>query len=332
MTGNRSMHPTQSNMRLTPLQETPDKVSNPVGYFQKALMGPDSKERKGATNFFEVASNPKRINVFVAALCHDEPSIKKWAIKMLEKVSPELTDDNLLVIGSFLNMHEPNIRLASVKALSVIGHVGPVHAKFSNDVLISHLEVEKDNLVIDTTIELLWSAEAENRNNRCFEDLLKILAYDNSLLRQTTLSQVRKYRELIIYDDLKVLKKILDNEKPEKQLTALEAFRIIDKPHETSPLITSFLDGGDIENKDGDVIISAFDVLIGMRRAPEVVEYLDKAGEDPRFQQFREEIENICEDTARLAPKDSLKKKSELPEKLELSDAVKKIKIKKIES
>ncbi len=281
------------------------RAINPVKQFEKWLLEPNGGKRKNAMEFFEAATNPERKSVYIRVLCYGDEPVKKWALKMLKKMQHEITNGDLLKIADFLNISRPEVRAYGVRALGILAP-----GDFTYDVLLPLLEVEKHEEVISAAIEILWSIEAENEKNRSLGGLVEMLADDNAAFRRSALVQIEKYRDLLTDSDINIIRNIFEQGDCQRQMAALTAFNIIDKPYITAPWVLSFID--DAVGRDSDVIKLAIDVLGDMRRVSEVDDRLREMFGDPDFELFREQINDILfVDTMRLVPRDAVKVKIE---------------------
>jgi|GEM_PF-6358801 len=287
-------------------EERPTRPMDHIRQFEDWLLGPDGEQRRNAVGFFEAAACPERKNVFIRALCYGDQEIKEWALGMLDKVSHEITDDDLLKIGDFLNIKRPDVRVCGVKALGIAAPEA-----FVREVLLTHLEIEKNEDVIDAAIGVLWSAEEKREKNRSFRELLMLLSEDNSAFRESTLRQIAKHRKILTGSDLRVIEAALHTESTGKQVSALEALRIINKPLETIPAVVSFLES--VEKKDAEALRLAVRLLGSFRDAKEVDEdpidsFLHLLSLNPMIKEYgiAKMISNIVDDTLVEVPLDTL--------------------------
>jgi len=284
---------------------------------EKWLLSPDQGKRIAAIDEIKTARCPEKKPILIKTLGHDDKDMRKLAVEILGSMREEITLDDILDISVFLNSKKPSKRLDSVLGISRV--LSEDYAPYVSSLLSAHLDREDDKKIIKTITLVLWSIEAVNRKNRSFKDLIDMLSSDNEDMRDATLNQIRRYREILTGSDINLITDMLDSNKPEIQVAAIHALKFIDKPVEIASRLMKFFD--DIEYRDESTIIAAIEALDSMRRLSDIEEFMlfMRDSPDPKYDKYREEIDKSLRSTMRIIPTDAITPKENIIEEIQFN-------------
>ncbi len=281
---------------------------------EKWILSPDPCRRMAAIE--EIRGCPDKKPILIKTIGHDDPDIRRLSTEILEGIREEITLDDILDMAVFLNSENPAKRLDSVLAVSRV--LSEDYAHHVSSLLSAHLDREDNRNIIRTITVVLWSIEAVNRKNRSFKDLIDMLSSDNEDLRDATLGQIRRYREILTGDDICLITDMLDS-KTEVQIAAIHALKFIDKPVEIATHLMKFFD--DIEYRDESTIFAAIEALDSMRRCSDIEDFMRfmRNSPDPKYDKYRDEIAKSLRSTMRLIPADAIAPKENMLDEIQFN-------------
>lgn len=280
---------------------------------EKWLLSPDPVERNAAIKQIEKAECPEKKVFLIRSVMHDDKNIRKLVSNMLGKIREEITNEDIIDMDVFLNSPDPEIRFDVISTMSKVLSEDSAHTVYES--LSAHLDREEDMKNIRLMVNILWSIESVNNENRSFRELIEFIEYENKTLQDATVRAIGKYSHLLTIEEISQISNLLDDERRENQVNALEALMHIDRPVELASTLMRFFDT--MEERDPSTIFLALEVLGGMRRYEPIEGFLVSLANssDPRYEKYKEHIDDILAETMRFTPylpKDAIVKKEQV--------------------
>lgn len=255
---------------------------------EKWLLDPDKLARRKALDFLQTVDGSLKKDILIKALSYNGAALVE-VIMQLEEIRDELDEGDYIRIADLLRVQKPEIRTAAVQVLSM------ADSDMINEILIEHLDEEKNPEVVSEIIDALWRMELRRKVNRSFKELIVLLDSGNQVIRDATIEHLKANGTLLSKRELVLIGDLLAHEDREIRLSAVKALDRINRPSKTSILLTWYI----IKEEDEEVQRSMLAAMRDMRARgiEDVDQQLHCLAENPNFAPHREYIEAILDDT-----------------------------------